>query len=325
MASRRGYHAQNDEYGVILLGNSGVGKSFLANLILNEEVFEHANKASSVTHETRWSETVIGQGSYAVFDIPGLIEAKQSAIESNKKEIDRAFNTRPNSIVAFIFGAAQGGRVRDEDVVAFHAINKAYPLQSKSLLIIVNGVKQKRSSNYDPSVLISLRDYLSIDVNIKNLCFLEDINSDDEEEKDVLRERLLQFLSERVPKLHSKQQNIRLNADVIAQQKVEVRRLQAQFQAEQHKWHAEMAQYKAEMEKVHRDHDQQMRSLQLTMQRKEKEAAEERERDWQRHRQREREWEQERERDREQQRRRENERTEPKKKKDRRREHSLEQ
>ena len=73
----------------------------------------------------------------AVFNIPGLIEADQAAIDRNKNEIYKAFQQRPNSVVAFVFTGGSGGRILDEDVIAFKAINDAYHFDSDSLLLII--------------------------------------------------------------------------------------------------------------------------------------------------------------------------------------------
>ncbi|CAF5057777.1 unnamed protein product, partial [Rotaria sp. Silwood1] len=137
------------KHGLILLGNSGVGKSFIGNVVLGRDVFEHGCSASSVTHETEFEDYAVGNASYAVFNIPGLIEADQEAVDRNKTEIYKAFQQRPNSIVAFVFTGGSGGRIRDEDVVAFKAIHAAYNFQPESLLLIVNDLPLNRSPKYE--------------------------------------------------------------------------------------------------------------------------------------------------------------------------------
>jgi ABC-type glutathione transport system ATPase component len=72
MARRRG-----GEYGLIILGNSGVGKSFLCNVLLGYEAFKHEFSARSVTHKTEFKEVTLNDDVYAIFNIPGLIEADQ--------------------------------------------------------------------------------------------------------------------------------------------------------------------------------------------------------------------------------------------------------
>jgi DNA replication protein DnaC len=69
--------SDSNQFGLIILGNSGVGKSFLANILLDKDVFKHEFSARSVTHRTEFQEIRIEDHRYAIFNIPGLIEADQ--------------------------------------------------------------------------------------------------------------------------------------------------------------------------------------------------------------------------------------------------------
>ena len=92
---------------IILLGNSGVGKSFLANRLLNDDqAFESRFSARSVTRQTEWKNYVTSDGSteYLVANIPGLIESNQKFIDENRTEIMKAFEQHPWAIVLFIYG-----------------------------------------------------------------------------------------------------------------------------------------------------------------------------------------------------------------------------
>ncbi|CAF0951601.1 unnamed protein product [Adineta ricciae] len=53
----------------------------------------------------------------------------QEAVDQNKQEIYKAFQQCPNSVVAFVFSGGSSGRVKDEDLVAFNAIHKAFHFQ----------------------------------------------------------------------------------------------------------------------------------------------------------------------------------------------------
>jgi hypothetical protein len=131
----------------------------------------------------------------AIFNIPGLIEAEQARIDLNKREIDKAFAQRPNSIVMYVFGQVNG-RIRDEDVVAFNAINAAYPFRPESLVLIVNGLPKRRPANYEGTTLVLLQQLLkSVNVNKRNICFLDHIDDENPKEKQDIRERLLQVSS----------------------------------------------------------------------------------------------------------------------------------
>src|ERR1700722_3373665 len=124
--AQRGYSSSPERCGVIILGNSGVGKSFLVNLLLPNEKFLHKSAPSAVTKATEYEEYTDGNQTFVIFNIPGLVESKQENIEQNKKEIDKAFQICPNAVIIYVFGN-QKGRIRNEDVIAFNALNEAYP------------------------------------------------------------------------------------------------------------------------------------------------------------------------------------------------------
>ncbi|CAF1525792.1 unnamed protein product, partial [Didymodactylos carnosus] len=146
--------------GLIILGNTGVGKSYLANILLDRDVFKHDCNPGSVTHATEFEDIHIGESNYSIFNIPGLIEADQQRIDLNKCEIHKAFQLRPNSIIIFVFGGGSGGRINDEDVIAFRSINKAYDFTRKSLLLFVNDLPNGRKSEYDGETKIRLETLL---------------------------------------------------------------------------------------------------------------------------------------------------------------------
>ncbi|CAF5115540.1 unnamed protein product, partial [Rotaria magnacalcarata] len=124
--------------GIIILGNSGAGKSFLANVILGEEAFKHETRMNACTLTTEYRAARIGDKQYAVYNIPGLIEADQDRINLNIREIDAAFIGHPTAVIVFVLGVGNGGRIGNEDIVAFNAINKAYRFDEKSIIFVIN-------------------------------------------------------------------------------------------------------------------------------------------------------------------------------------------
>ncbi|CAF1996323.1 unnamed protein product [Rotaria magnacalcarata] len=214
-------------YGIIILGNSGVGKSFLANILLGSETFDHRAAARSVTTETEFKEIKMGNENYAIFNIPGLIEADQQCIERNKREIDKAFVERPTSLILYVFGS-QNGRIRDEDVVAFNALNKAYPLKVESLVLIVNGAPKKRLEDYEGEVIVLLKEL--IQVSCQSLCVLDMIDENNQSERKKLKNQLLQAIVERTPRDHIKKQDLELQREEVRKAKAEIKVLQADFQ-----------------------------------------------------------------------------------------------
>ena len=169
----------NEQTGIIILGNSGVGKSFLANVLIGHEAFVHRFSPNSVTHKTESVQAQIDHSSYTIFNIPGLIEAEQERVDLNKVEIDRAFLERPNSVIIFVFGHQQG-RIRDEDIVAFNAIHAAYSFRPESLAIVINGLTPDRTNTYEGTALVLLQHLLKdLAILDSNICFLDQVDAND--------------------------------------------------------------------------------------------------------------------------------------------------
>ena len=166
-----------DRFGLIILGNSGVGRSFLANILLGRDAFTHESTAEAVTTKTEFHEVTFEEATYAIFNIPGLIEAKQAQINTNKQEIDKAFKQCPNAVIIYVFGN-QNGRIRREDAIAFNALNDAYPFQDKSLVLVVNCIPppNRRGKDYEGKTIVDLRELLKLK-GWQNTCFLDDIGT----------------------------------------------------------------------------------------------------------------------------------------------------
>ena len=241
----------NNQFGLIIVGNSGVGKSFLANILLGREAFKHEFAARSVTHRTEYEVITIDDRDFAIFNIPGLIEADQvikndetshcmylflfffqNRVDMNKSEIDRAFALRPNSLIIYVFGEQQG-RIRNEDVVAFNAINAAYSFDTKSLLIVINGLPMNRPPNYEGEVILLLVDILEREIPEKRICFLNCINRENIEERVILRNQLLSCILDLSPKEHIKAHDIHLQVDEVAMLKAQIQEMTETFKKNQ--------------------------------------------------------------------------------------------
>ncbi|CAF3204530.1 unnamed protein product [Rotaria sp. Silwood2] len=221
---------KSTQHGLIILGNSGVGKSFLANILLGKDVFKHEFSARSVTHRTEFQEIKFENYRYAIFNIPGLIEADQTRVDVNKHEIDRAFQQRPNSLIIYVFGQ-QNGRIRDEDAVAFNAINAAYPLKIESLLIVVNGLPANRPPNYEGEVMLMLQDITQFMILPKRVCFVNHIDSDKIHERQSIKNQLLNAIVELTPTEHVKVHDIQLKIDEVVILKEQIRSMTKEFEA----------------------------------------------------------------------------------------------
>lgn len=70
-------NTNRNKLGVIILGNTGVGKSFLVNILLNKEILKKNYCNQSLTRQTECQEITFGDYQYTTFDTPGLIEIDQ--------------------------------------------------------------------------------------------------------------------------------------------------------------------------------------------------------------------------------------------------------
>ncbi|UJR34782.1 hypothetical protein I4U23_027563 [Adineta vaga] len=77
--------------GLILLGNTGIGKSFLANILIGIDTFEHRCGTNSVTHETCW-DSFLAFGRL-VTSFSGLNSYINALIRYNDINILRSFPT----------------------------------------------------------------------------------------------------------------------------------------------------------------------------------------------------------------------------------------
>jgi septal ring factor EnvC (AmiA/AmiB activator) len=183
----------------------------------------------------------------------------------NKAEIHKAFRKRPTSFILYVFGS-QGGRIRDEDVIAFNALHKAYEFNLESLVFIINEAPKNRPKDYEGEVIVLLEKLIRM--SCKTLCVLESINKNNPYERKTLKEKLFQAIIERMPELHEKKQEIELQLDRVHQAQKEIKALQKAFRenkrmyeekikVQQNKYDAMFAQIHTENENMKRFIEQQ--------------------------------------------------------------------
>jgi GTPase involved in cell partitioning and DNA repair len=122
-----------------------VGKSFIANLILGKQSFQHKISATSVTNTIEFDTipnlSIDDFKQTLIYNIPGLIEAKSSNMERNKSMLNDVLRTNPNVVLMFIF-TNQNGRLVPDDIEAFRALIRSYPtIDTESLVIVFNQAK----------------------------------------------------------------------------------------------------------------------------------------------------------------------------------------
>ena len=228
--------ANTDRLGLIILGNSGVGKSFLANLFLPTERFVHKSTPLAVTRKTEFVERKIGSTKYVIFNIPGLVEANQERIDTNKKEIDKAFKECPNSVVIFVFGS-QNGRIPNQDIVAFNALHDAYPFSEKALILVANAIPplDKRGESYEGETIVVLNELLNMKT-FGDVVFLDIIDTKNRTQKQQLVDKLLPSVAKSMPHEHTKKHDIHLEADQIKGLTNQVQEITDRFKKQEKEW-----------------------------------------------------------------------------------------
>ncbi|CAF1449537.1 unnamed protein product [Adineta ricciae] len=239
-----------DIYGLVIIGNSGVGKSFLGNIILGKQYFKHDFAARSVTHQTESITCQLGDKYYRIYNIPGLIEGDEERIALNRREVSRAFEEQKEHslVVIYVFGH-QNGRIRNEDIVTFRAIYNAYTFNPDSLIIIVNGLPPDRPSTYDTDTQATLIGLLGIQPG--RICFIDRLKLGGPQQIDV-RTYLIDIILNVRPQVHTKTNDINLMIDTVPQLEAELNNLRIEMENERHEHEGVIANMEREYEVTQR-------------------------------------------------------------------------
>lgn len=216
---------------LIILGNAGSGKSFLCNIILDNERFESNFLPSAVTTKTENETINANQYKWVVFNIPGLIEIDQEAINRNKEEIMKAFNQSSQSIVIFVWTQI-GGRAQTDDIIAFNALNAAYRFPQESLFFVVNNLPAQRSKQYEGLFLATLSGRLTnVTISADNVVFIDTINpANDTKQREIARLKLIRAIAEHRAHIQKQHQHIILEADQLTEIRNELKQAQDQLE-----------------------------------------------------------------------------------------------
>ncbi|CAF1618075.1 unnamed protein product [Rotaria magnacalcarata] len=238
--------------GIIILGNSGAGKSFLANVILGEEAFKHETRMNACTLTTEYRAARIGDKQYAVYNIPGLIEADQDRINLNIREIDAAFIGHPTAVIVFVLGVGNGGRIGNEDIVAFNAINKAYRFDEKSIIFVINQLDKDKVNDYKSSAKEKLNKLLNL--TVRHLCVVPKIGASSSNEKKAIQSELLAAIKLVPAKMHKKEQDITLLLTELSGLKNQIVELQKKFEDEKAKDRLKLQQKEHQLQLERKEH-----------------------------------------------------------------------
>ncbi len=218
--------------GLIIVGNSGVGKSFLANIILGKHYFKHDFSARSVTHRTESITCILGDRHFRIYNIPGLIEGNAERIGINRREISRAFEEEKDNplVIIYVFGH-QNGRIRNEDIATFRSIHNAYTFCSDSLITIVNGLPSNRPSTYNEDTQATLINLLGMKPG--QMCFIDHVNSTEAHHESV-QKYLIDTILNVHPRIHTKMNNINLITDEVLQLQADLDMMHIQMEEERY-------------------------------------------------------------------------------------------
>ncbi|CAF1361390.1 unnamed protein product [Adineta ricciae] len=184
------------EYGLIILGNTEVDKSYIGNLIVGYEIFKPCARGEGIKSGVDYHRIDTGSSDLLVYNMPGLIETNQKQIERNKREIMKVFEQYPLSIVVFVWTQVDG-RPQPDDIIMFRALQEAYKFPCTSLIFLLNDVPNKRSPTYEGRFLALLTKLLNpMPISLENMIFLDAFNSGDNDTFDATRNRLLYFIAE---------------------------------------------------------------------------------------------------------------------------------
>jgi len=138
-------HGFKDPVKLIILGNSGVGKSFFCNALVQQTTFSSRVSSTSVTDNVECDVLEHERTAFVVYNIPGLIEADPKNSDRNRRCIEQAFRHLPEAKTVIVFIISQeGGRPRNEDIAAWLAIQAYVPqLQLHTVSFIVNRINKE--------------------------------------------------------------------------------------------------------------------------------------------------------------------------------------
>ena len=128
----------------LVVGNAGVGKSWLLNVFKQDDIFKHAMSVGAVTGDPEYALFMDAgdkdQVGYVLCNVPGLLDSKGDP-QKNAKAIEQAFSVAPDTetIVLFVMGLSPGGRLINQDLVTYNALLEYVPsLNSANTAVVIN-------------------------------------------------------------------------------------------------------------------------------------------------------------------------------------------
>lgn len=253
----------NPEAAIITCGNSGVGKSFLDNIILWEkDTFKHKYTFTSVTRLTEYVVRKINGVWTAVYNIPGLIESKDQNLKANVEQIELAFAGKEAQIILYVFGVGDGGKIRHEDVETYRALYDSYNFDEYSLIFVVNNVDPEADLSYKTDLVVYLKQLLALPLEKSmSLVFINKFNKDDAKNMDgeairAARVDLLRAIKAASPHKHTLLKPITVDKERLKQLKEQHKTLLDNIEITKVEHATEVNNIKVELEKMQADNRQ---------------------------------------------------------------------
>lgn len=97
-------------------------------------------------------------------------------------------------------------------------------------MIVINGLPVIRPENYEGEVILMLQKVISVPPSTERVCFLNHININNFDERQALRNQLLQIVVELTPTEHIKTDDIHLEVDEVAKLRKQIQEMKKTFQ-----------------------------------------------------------------------------------------------
>ncbi|KAF9916988.1 hypothetical protein BX616_002244 [Lobosporangium transversale] len=149
---KRHVASQQGAYSYILLiaGNPGVGKSFIANSLGANFMSDFSTDGAGITRVLQYGDVSIDNQPVLVLDVPGLFEGTLATTRRNAKEITKALQIGKITEIPLKIGIViedKNGRIDEKDRLLIEKIHKALS-PSPEFLLIFNQVKQRNKEKY---------------------------------------------------------------------------------------------------------------------------------------------------------------------------------